>query len=629
MGRSPGQLIVDLAHHPVDALVHQRPLILAVGHDDALAHLPGQLFKLQLHHPHALMVHKHEAAEPPGNPYQADVLGLLRIFLVTQPVTGAQLLGPVHPSLQAALLPFRQACLGVGLGPGGGDFHHFRRLVRAPDQELFQLIANLRRWQVVAGNRGQAILDHPQQLRQVDVAFRVVRVGQQRVDDRQIVLPQLTVRPLPDPGQRQQVPPAAVEQAQQGPGHPAPGQALVQHLGHRLLRFGHFLGALGRCGHPLDIAPVDQVLAVDQGVQFRHRLLEHPGVLLEFGGDLLDQLFHATTDHRVHPPALDPELGQPVHDAPHGAALVVEEGGVAHHHFQHRHLQLPDQGLGVVAQFRTFHHALEETVDHVQGLLLLLVEPVVTTGAHTLDHPLQQRLVCGRRLGSLELEFLQLALEFAGGQGTGMGGEGHRRLVTPGPTAGRQGGHQVPDGGERGLGRLSMPPEGLAGGTGVGSGRAHRRRRCGHALGSRLGCFTPWWRRIGRFRLRLLHRLFTQILAQVQVRQHSVPDQNVVQLLVEGPQLLQDSLLEGLEAHLLNLAGQFQLSQPGMKGLAHQRRPERVVVAGGVGNPQLVQPELELQQVAPVQGIRLGHHDPQGKPVLELALVHHRQLRTG
>src|SRR5690554_3783482 len=63
-----------------------------------------------------------------------------------------------------------------------------------------------------------------------------------------------------------------------------------------------------------------------------------------------------------------------------------------------------------------------------------------------------------------------------------------------------------------------------------------------------------------------------------------------------------------------------------MEGLTDQRWPKRVVVAGAIGDTELVQSQLELKQVAPVLGIGPGDHYPDGQPVFELVLVDHRQL---
>ena len=49
------------------------------------------------------------------------------------------------------------------------------------------------------------------------------------------------------------------------------------------------------------------------------------------------------------------------------------------------------------------------------------------------------------------------------------------------------------------------------------------------------------------------------------------------------------------------------------------------MMTGAIGDTQFVQAQFELQQVAPVLGIRAGNHHPDSQPVLKLVFVHHRQ----
>ena len=106
-------------------------------------------------------------------------------------------------------------------------------------------------------------------------------------------------------------------------------------------------------------------------------------------------------------------------------------------------------------------------------------------------------------------------------------------------------------------------------------------------------------------------------------------NQDIVEFLVKRPQLLQHGLLEDPQANFLHLPGSLELIESIVEGFTDQGWSEGVVVARGIGDAKFVQPELELQKVAAVLGIRLGHHHPDGQPVLELALVHHRELGAG
>lgn len=121
----------------------------------------------------------------------------------------------------------------------------------------------------------------------------------------------------------------------------------------------------------------------------------------------------------------------------------------------------------------------------------------------------------------------------------------------------------------------------------------------------------------------------TQIIPQVQVGQHPVPDQDVVQFLVQRCQLWQNQAIESTQTHLFCFPDQLQMVQAGMKCLANEGRPQRIMVAGSIGNTQLVQAQFQLQKCFPVARIGPGHHDPQSEPLLKLALVHQCQLRGG
>ena len=161
MGGCPGQLVIDVANHAVDALIYQRSIILIIRYDDAFAHLSGQSFQLQLNHPHTLVINEYKPAETTGNPHQADILGIFRLGLIPQPVAGAQLLGPVDPALQAALFPLTEHLFVRADTTDRRHFNHFRRLVRPTHQKLLQLIPDLGGRHMVAGDRRQTILNQP------------------------------------------------------------------------------------------------------------------------------------------------------------------------------------------------------------------------------------------------------------------------------------------------------------------------------------------------------------------------------------------------------------------------------------------------------------------------------------
>ena len=161
MGGCPGQLVIDVANHAVDALIYQRSIILIIRYDDAFAHLPGQSFQLQLNHPHTLVINEYKPAETTGNPHQADILGIFRLGLIPQPVACAQLLGPVDPALQAALFPLAEHLFVRADTTDRRHYNHFRRLVRPTHQELLQLIPDLGGRHMVAGDRRQTILNQP------------------------------------------------------------------------------------------------------------------------------------------------------------------------------------------------------------------------------------------------------------------------------------------------------------------------------------------------------------------------------------------------------------------------------------------------------------------------------------
>ena len=177
MGGGPGQLVIDLADHAIDTLVHQRAFILAIRHDDAFSHLPGQGLQLQFHHSHALVIHKDKAAETAGHPDQTNVLGFVRFFLVAKPVAGSQFLRPVDPALKTSLLPVGQFSGIRLLRFCHWHFNQFGAFLRTANQELLELVPDLRRRHVVAGNRGQTILDYPQQLGQINGAVRIISEG--------------------------------------------------------------------------------------------------------------------------------------------------------------------------------------------------------------------------------------------------------------------------------------------------------------------------------------------------------------------------------------------------------------------------------------------------------------------
>ena len=240
---------------------------------------------------------------------------------------------------------------------------------------------------MVTGNGSQAILNDPQQFRQVNRAVGVVGERQQGINHRQVILPELAVRPLPDPGQREQITPSAVQQAQHRPGNLAPAQFLVQHVGHGLLGFRYLLSAF-RCGrHTLHIPAIDKILAIDQGVQLLDRMLKYSGILLKIRGDPLHQLINPTLDHRIDPATLDTQLSQAVHHPTNRAVLVIKKRRVPHDHFQNGHFQLPHALLGIFTEFGAFHHRLEKAVDHINRFLLLFIQPVVTASLDLLDHP--------------------------------------------------------------------------------------------------------------------------------------------------------------------------------------------------------------------------------------------------
>ena len=103
-------------------------------------------------------------------------------------------------------------------------------------------------------------------------------------------------------------------------------------------------------------------------------------------------------------------------------------------------------------------------------------------------------------------------------------------------------------------------------------------------------------------------------------------NQNIVEFFVKRSQLLQHGLLKDPQTDFLHLPGRLELAEAIMEGFADQGGPEGIVVSRGVRDAKFVQAKLELQQIAPILGIRLSYHHPDRQPVLEFALVDHGQL---